>query len=286
MRNGQTQLKTIAFGDALYPKEWQNLPDAPQTLQYLGDATLLQTRKFTVVGSRRTPTAALKTGADVVGGIAKCMTIVTGAADGGDSAAIEGALKNGGKVICVLAGGFSAIPQGNLTLLEKVAECGLLLSPHTYETTVRSFSYAYRNKLIAALGEGTLVLGAAEQSGALITAKYAVEQGKKVFALPYAPGVTAGMGCNALIKQGAYLTETAADVLDRFGLEAQTQKTAVSLSEDEQKMLNALRELSRGHVMVLAEKAGIPAFKARAVLSSLEVKGQCVAVGGNQYSPV
>lgn len=282
----QTQLQTIDCDSEAYPKEWKNIADAPSFLQAMGDSTLLQTRKFTVVGSRRTPTAALKTGAEIVKEVAQCMTIVTGAADGGDSAAIEGALRVGGKVICVLAGGFSAIPQGNAALLEQVAQNGLLLSPYAYDTPIRSYSYEYRNKLLALLGEGTLVLGAAEKSGALITAKYALAANKKVFALPYSPGVTAGAGCNALIKNGAYLTETAKDVLDKFGLQANEQKKAVALSADEQSMLNALRELSCAHIMVLAEKSGVPAFKARAVLSSLEVKGLCVSVGGNQYSPV
>ena len=96
-------------------------------------------------------------------------------------------------------------------------ENGLLLSPHPYETPVCSFSYEYRNKLLAALGDGTLVLGAADKSGALITAKYAHKFQKPIFALPYAPGAAAGAGCNQLIKQGGFLTETAKDVADKFG---------------------------------------------------------------------
>jgi DNA processing protein len=263
------------------------LTDAPQTLQAVGDISLLQTRLFTVVGSRRTPVSALKAGTEIVKGLSSAVTIVTGTADGGDTAAIEGALSVGGKVICVLAGGFSAIPQNNFALLKKVAENGLVLSPHAYDEQIRSFSYEYRNKLLATLGEGTLVLGAAEKSGALITAKYALAQGKKVFALPYSLGVTAGAGCNALIKKGAYLTETADDVLEQFHLQTARKETPkITLTEDEEKLIKALRDTSGGHVTALAQTAGVPLFKARALLSALEVKGLCVSIGGNQYAPV
>lgn len=271
-----------------YPKEWLALADAPTTVQYAGDISLLSTRKFTVVGSRRTPAAALKTGEEIGKGLASAFTLVTGAADGGDYAAAEGALRAGGKVICVLAGGFAAIPQGNYPLMQAIMERGLMLSPYPYDTPVRSFSYEYRNKLLAALGEGTLVLGAAEKSGALITAKYAQKFGKKLFALPYAPGSACGAGCNGLIKRGAYLTETVADVFAQMGVEAETlsRRNQTQLNADEEKMLAALRETGEEHIAVLSQAAGIPVFKARAVLSSLEVKGLAAGVGGNRYAPV
>ena len=230
---------------------------------------------------------ALKTGKQISEELSHSFTIVTGTADGGDVVAIEGALMGSGKVICVLAGGFSALPQNQLPLLERVAQKGLLLSTHEFETAVRAFSYEYRNKLLATLGEGTLVLGAAEKSGALITAKYALAQGKKVFALPYSLGVTAGAGCNALIKKGAYLTETADDVLEQFHLQTARKETPnITLTEDEEKLVKALRDTSGGHVTALAQTAGVPLFKARALLSALEVKGLCVSIGGNQYAPV
>jgi DNA processing protein len=251
-----------------------------------GDIALLRGRKLTVVGSRRTPAPALKLGARICKELSEAVTIVTGTADGGDGAAIEGALSGSGKVICLLAGGFSAIPQGNLPLLKRVAEQGLLLSPHAYDTPVRAFSYEYRNKLLAAIGEGTLVLGAAEKSGALITAKYAKQMQKLIFALPYAPGAAAGAGCNALLKQGGILTENAADVLEKFGIEKTQETPKATLTADEEKMYEALKDMSEGHLSDLAAKAGIPPYKARAVLSALEVKGLAVSLGGNTFAPI
>ena len=210
-------------------------------------------------------------------------TIVSGAADGGDSAAILGALESG-KAICVLAGGFSALPQGNLSMLEKVMQKGLVISPHPFDTPVRNFSYAYRNKLLAALGEATLVLGAGEKSGALVTAKYTEEFKKPVFALPYAPKSLVGSGCNALIKRGGYLTERAVDVFERLGVEYTERKASVPLTDTERQMLDSLKELGEEHITAISAKSGVPVFKARAVLSALQVKGLVVELGGNRFS--
>lgn len=282
----ESQCKQIDITANEYPDEWKALPNSPKKLQYLGDITLLQTRKFTVVGSRNTPVQARKLGKEIAGELSQAFTIVTGVADGGDESAIEGALDRGGKVICVLAGGFSALPQGNLPLLRRVVKNGLLLSPYPFDEPTKNYSYEYRNKLLACLGEGTFVLGAGEKSGTLITAKYAKQFDKKVFALPYSVGVLAGVGCNALIKAGAYLTESAEDIFSVLGVEKRVKTPTQPLDEREEILLNALRTLSEAHVSELAEKTGIHLFKLRAVLSALEIKGVVVSLGGNRYAPV
>lgn len=279
-------LITLDVSSPEYPLEWKSLDDAPQTLYALGDIRLLCGRKLAVVGARRTPAPVLKLGASLCERLSHSFTIVTGTADGGDSAAIEGGLQGSGKVLCVLAGGFSALPQGNLQLLERVARRGLIVALHPFETEVRSFSYEYRNKLLAYLCDGALVLGAGEKSGALITANYAQKAGKKVFALPYAPNTAVGVGCNALIKKGAYLTDCAEDVLNVFGIEERIEKKEIALSAEEERLYQALQDLGESHVGVLSQQSGVPIFKARAVLSALEVKGLAVSVGGNRYTLV
>lgn len=283
-RRIKKEILEISRSSAEYPKEWQNFPDAPPTLYAVGDISLLQERKFAVVGSRRTPAPALKLGAEIAKELSSSLVIVTGTADGGDGAAIEGALLGSGRVICLLAGGFSAMPQNQLDLLEKVAERGLLLSPYEYDTPIRSFSYEYRNKLLAGLSEGVLVLGAAKKSGALITAKYAKAQEKPVFALPYFPGNTAGAGCNALLKTGGILTENALDIAVKLGINIEEKKETRLLTAEEEKVFALLREYTEVHASELAERSAIPIFKLRAILSSLEVKGKAVTLGGNRYS--
>ncbi|MBQ7912558.1 MAG: DNA-protecting protein DprA [Clostridia bacterium] len=281
----QTQLIALSKTDGDYPQEWRYMPDAPQTVYALGNIALLKERKLTVVGSRTTTANALKLGEKIVAELTAHFVIVTGTADGGDSAAAEGALQSG-RVIALLAGGFSALPQGNLPLLEKIAKHGLLLSPYEFDTPVRSFSYEYRNKLLAALGEGAFVLGAGAKSGALITAKYAEKYQKKIFAFPYPPNSAAGEGCNALIKRGACLVEESADVLSKFGIDTSKPKAALELTAEENKLYEALKELCEGHISELSAKSGVPVFKARAVLSALEIKGLAVSVGGNRYGLV
>lgn len=281
----KNNLTKIEFSSPEYPLEWKELQDAPKEVYALGNASLLRERKFAVVGSRRTPANALKLGEEIAKALSQEFVIVTGVADGGDTAAIEGALKGSGRVICLLAGGFSALPQYNLALLERVAKKGLILSPHSFETEVRAFSYEYRNKLLAKLCEGLLVLGAGEKSGALITAKYVQAYNKPVFALPYPPNSSSGAGCNALIKKGGYLTESAQDIAEKYRLDLTEKKKEVVLTPDEKRVYEALQE-GEAHATELAAKTGMPVFKLRAVLSSLEVKGVVVALGGNRYSAV
>ena len=280
------QTKEIPITSPDYPKEWKGFSDAPQIVYAVGDRSLLKERKFVIVGSRRTAPTALHIGTQIAKDLSHSIVVTTGTADGGDSAAMEGALAGSGKVICLLAGGFGAIPQYNLSLLEKVAQNGLILSPHPYETPIRSYSYEYRNKLLAALGEGTLVLGAAEKSGALITARYAWAQKKMVFAIPYFPGSEAGVGCNAILRGGGILTESAFDVAAKLSINLEERKISeVKLTVDEGKLLTTLRSLSEGHIMDIATLSGFPAYKVKALLSALEVKGVVVALGGNRYAP-
>ena len=280
----QDNVVTIERTDELYPKVWKVIPDAPVRLYAVGNTALLRKKIFVVVGSRRTPANAMKLGETIARELSDEFVIATGSADGGDTAAIEGAWQKG--VICLLAGGFASIPQANLPLLERVAINGLLLSLHEYDTPVRAFSYEYRNKYLAALGDGVLVLGAGEKSGALITAKYAKGFEKELFALPYPPNALSGAGCNALIKKGAHLTESAADVFAVYGVNASRREVKIELSADEEKLYETLRERGEGHSGELSAMTGIPVFKLRAVLSALEIKGLVVSLGGNRYSVV
>lgn len=281
----EKSITPIPYSSSLYPDSWKEFPDAPIVLYAKGNLSLLKKRSFAIVGSRRTQASALKIGEKISKTLSSKFVIVTGVADGGDSVAIEGALQGSGEVVCLLAGGFDSIPKSNPLLFQKALEKGLILSPHSYETPSRIFSYEQRNKLLASLVDGVLVLGAGEKSGALITAKYAKSQKKPIFALPYPPLSVSGVGCNALIKNGAYLTETAEDILSFYGLE--TEKSAeIPLTEEEKKALEFLKEKGEAHLSEISSGAGLPLFKTTAVLSSLEMKGVAVKLGGNRFSAI
>ena len=286
MKENERNFLTIERGSALYPAALQTLADPPGTLYAIGNIELLKERCFTVVGSRRTPEHARKTCEGLVKELSYTFCIVTGVADGGDVAAIKGALNGSGKVICVHAGGLDELPSANAELLRQVAEKGLLLSPYPLNTPVRNFSFEYRNKLLAALGEGTLLVSAGEKSGTLITARHAKGFKKTVFAFPYPPNAAQGVGCNALIKEGGRLTERAEDILSVFGIEQKTQAQAVVLTDLEERALIALKDLQEAHALEIAKAVGVPPFRIGAVLSALEMKGVAVALGGNRYAAV
>lgn len=284
----ENKLTVLRKTDAEYPQEWLSLLDAPEKVYALGNLSLLKERKLTVVGSRRTPANALKLGEKTAKELSSVFVIVTGTADGGDTAAIMGALSapQGKGVICLLAGGFSVLPQAQLPILEKVAKQGLLLSTQEPNVSAREFSYEYRNKLLARLGEGTFVLGAGEKSGTLITAKYAQKQEKPIFAFPYPPASASGAGCNGLIKRGAMLVENAEDIAVYFGIDLAKQNNQVTLSKEEETLYIALKEAGELHAVELSERTGVPAYKIRALTASLEVKGLTVSLGGNRYAVV
>lgn len=282
----EKKVVTIESTSSLYPSVWKTLADCPNEVYAVGDTRLLNERCFTVVGSRRTPEQARKTCECLTKDLSYAFCIVTGVADGGDIAAIEGALQGTGKVICVHAGGLDTLPSANAQLLKEVTKRGLLLSPYPLGTPVRNFSFEYRNKLLAALGEGTLVVGAGEKSGSLITARHAKELGKKLFAFPYPPNAVTGVGCNALIKKGARLTESAEDILVEFGVESVKKAETVLLTEIEERALTALKEMQEAHAFEIAKAVGVPPFRVGAVLSALEMKGLVVSLGGNRYAAV
>ncbi len=275
----------IAYSSSDYPLAWKGLPDAPLVLYAKGEISLLKSKLFCIVGSRRTQQTALKTGEKIAQSLSRVFTVLTGVADGGDTAAIEGALKGSGKIVCLLAGGFSSIPQGNYPLLKRAMERGLVLSPYPFDAPIMAYFYERRNKLLAALCDGALVLGAGEKSGALITAKYAKEFQKPVFALPYPPLNGLGVGCNALIKQGAALTESAEDVLRFYGYEIK-QASAVELTDAERVAVEFLTDAGDAHVSEIATAAGLPLYKLSAVMSALEMKGLVVKLGSNRYALV
>lgn len=277
----------LPLPSADYPKAVKQLPSPPLVLYAKGDLSLLKTDAFCVVGSRITPETAMRTGKTIAKELSERFTILTGTADGGDTSAIEGALVGSGKIICLTAGGMHALPKSNAQTLAKVQKSGLLLAAHPANTVVRNFSFERRNELLAALSVGTLVVSAGEKSGTLITAKYAKKFHKPLFALPYPPNATAGVGCNALIKQGARLTESAEDIFEAFGIRKErVEKEAIPLTNEEQKIYEVLKTEHEINLSLLAEKTGIAAYLLAGSIASLEVKGLLLRTGGNRVAIV
>ena len=268
-----------------YPESLRAISPPPLVLYGSGNRALLKERKFCIVGSRITPPWAEKQGRIVSEKFSERFAVVTGLAEGGDSAAIEGALPRG-KLICVLPTGLDqCYPAGHASLKKKIEGAGLLLSEYPPAAALKKYHFHARNRILAGLSEGVLVLSAGVRSGTLITADFAAEYGRDVFAFPHNLGASQGAGCNELIKKGAYLCTCAEDILSCYGLEC-AASVREALTPSEERVLNVLREGGELHAALVAERAGMQVFEAIAALSSLEIKNYAVKSGGNRYAAV
>ncbi len=269
-----------------YPESLKAIPLPPLVLYGKGNRALLKKRKFCIVGSRVTPAWAEKQAKLFSEELSKHFAIVTGFAEGGDRAAIDGAIKSG-NLICVLPLGLDlCYPAGHASLKTQVAKRGLLLSEYPLGTRLQKHHFYARNSILAGLSEGVLIVsGRVKRSGALITANRANEYGRDVFAFPYSLGVEAGGGCNELIKEGSFLATDVSDVFFRYGIKLE-ERAPQTLSKEEEILYRLLREGGELHVTQLAEKSGLPVYEIAAHLSSLEMKNLAVKAGGNRYSAV
>ncbi len=204
----------LFLGQGLYPSLLAEIDSAPPALIVRGDLSLIERPAIAIVGARNASAAACRFARDLARGLAEeGVLIVSGLARGIDSAAHQGAL--GGGTAGVIASGIDiTYPPENKELQEAVATQGLLIAeqPPGREPLARHFPY--RNRIIAGMALGTVVVEAAPKSGSLITARLAGEAGREVMAVPGSPLDPRAQGCNALIRDGATLIQSVADVLE------------------------------------------------------------------------
>lgn len=204
----------LTLGQGLYPRSLGQLEDAPPLLTVKGDLALLDRPMVAIVGARNASAAACRFARGLAYDLAQVgVTVVSGLARGIDSAAHDGSLERG--TIAVIAGGIDVYyPPENEARQKDIAERGLLIAEMPPGTEPRARHFPYRNRIIAGLAAGTVVVEAAPKSGSLITARMAAEGGREVMAVPGSPLDPRAQGCNQLIRDGATLIQTAADVLE------------------------------------------------------------------------
>ena len=263
-----------------YPEQLKHIPTPPIVLFILGRRELLKSRCFSIVGSRRTTPNVLAQCKRFAKELSEYFLIVSGSAHGADVAALDGA---DGRAISVIAFGFDYLKCQSSPQLKKVEQNGLFISEYYPAVAPHNFLFRYRNRIIAGLSQGTLVVSAGDKSGALITANFATDFGREVFAFPYNIGVDSGAGCNNLIKQGANLCQNPLDILSAFGLDLKPS-FIVTLSDDEKKAYSIIKETGEIFLPALSQNFGVPPYKLIPVLSSLEIKGLICRLGGNRYS--
>lgn len=209
----------LTLADAAYPAELLEIADPPLLLYAQGNLDLLaHPKRLAVVGSRNPTAQGAMTAHDMCKALAECgVCIVSGLALGIDGAAHEGALAASGGTIAVVGTGLDRVyPRRHLDLAHRMAAHALLISEFPLGTSPSPSNFPKRNRIIAGLSQGTLVVEAALASGSLITARCAADMGRDVFAIPGSIHSTQAKGCHALIRQGAKLIETAQDVLEEL----------------------------------------------------------------------
>ncbi len=197
-----------------YPEFLADMPDAPPALAVLGDVKLLTTRCVGVVGARNASANGMRMAEQLAADLAEHkLTVVSGLARGIDAAAHKGAMSTG-RTIAAIAGGIDCpYPPENEKLQAQIAETGCVVTEAPLGTAPMAKHFPKRNRIIAGLSLGLVVIEAAIRSGSLLTARLGNEAGREIFAVPGSPLDPRCKGSNDLIRQGAHLTETAADVL-------------------------------------------------------------------------
>ncbi len=276
----------ITLADAGYPPALLEIADPPSVLYVRGNPDLLHRRGLAVVGSRNATPQGTQTAESFARHLAaQGLCIVSGLALGIDAAAHRGALAAQGETVAVIGTGADRIyPARNKDLAIAIAERGAIVSEFPLGTPAVAYNFPRRNRIISGLARGVLVVEAAPESGSLITARLAAEQGREVFAIPGSIHSPVARGCHKLIKQGAKLVETAQDILEELGNFAATPMpvAASPAASDESPILAAL-----GHdpcsLDDLVERTGQSADQLLPELLSLELGGSLAPLPGNRY---
>lgn len=293
--------RVVALGDAEYPGGLLSIEDPPLVLYLLGAPLPPDTegRSIAIVGSRNPTPQGEGNAQQFARALSSAgLTVVSGLALGVDGAAHRGALEGAAAgqlaTIAVVGTGLDRVyPKRHLSLAHAIARQGVLVSEYPIGTPPLAQNFPRRNRLIAGLSCGTLVVEAALQSGSLITARMAVEQGKEVFAIPGSIHATQSRGCHALIRQGAKLVESAQDVLEELRLEAPSVATnLIAPHADPQRaagqndaQTRLLQQLGFDPVSLdaLIARTGTDAATLQAWLLELELAGRVARLPGGLF---
>ena len=278
--------RILTLADADYPQRLLQLPDPPPLLYVKGRVELLSRPSLAVVGSRNASAQGMANAEAFAKTLSDAgLTVVSGLALGIDSAAHRGGLAGPSSSVAVLGTGADLVyPARNRALAHDLAARGALVSELPLGARPLAGNFPRRNRLISGLALGCLVVEAATDSGSLITARLAAEQGGEVFAVPGSIHSPLAKGCHALIKQGAKLVENARDILDELRLPA----PAVALPADPPADTRARRLLDAlGHeacdLDTIAARCGLPVAEIAALLTQLELENHVATLPGGRY---
>lgn len=277
----------VTLADSDYPQALLNIPDPPLLLYVKGRLDLLNRSALAIVGSR----SATPQGMHNAEAFAKSLSdaglcIISGLAHGIDASAHRGALRGPGSSIAIVGTGLDKVyPAANRDLAHALAQQGTLVSEFPLGTPPLAANFPRRNRLISGMSLGCLVVEASLQSGSLITARLALEQGREVFAIPGSIHAPQSKGCHALLRQGAKLVETAQDILEELGGQLVVTAQPAGSGGSTSALLDRL-----GHdpvdVDTLCERSGLTIAELSAMLLTLELEGRISALPGGLYQRI
>lgn len=276
----------LTLADAGYPRRLLQIPDPPPLLYVKGRVELLSHPALAVVGSRNASAQGMANAEAFARALSDAgLTVVSGLALGIDTAAHRGGLAGSSSSIAVLGTGADLVwPARNRALAHSLAAQGTLISEFPLGTRPFPGNFPRRNRLISGLALGCLVVEAATDSGSLITARLAAEQGAEVFAIPGSIHSPLAKGCHALIKQGAKLVESANDILEELHLPAPSARARAEPPAEPRarRVLDALG-YDACDLDTLAARSGLPVAELAALLTQLELDQRVAALPGGRY---
>ncbi len=281
----------LTWSHALYPKALLESGDAPIALYANGVLDALARPAIAIVGSRNCSQGGADTAEAFAEALAKSgVAIISGLALGIDAAAHTGALRAGNAgagTIAVIGTGIDRVyPARNKVLAHSIAETGLIVSEYPIGTPPLAENFPRRNRIISGLAQGVLVVEASMQSGSLITARLAGEQGREVFAIPGSIHATFHKGCHYLIKQGAKLVETAQDILEELRIEtADVGDAPISKYAAKNTTSGLLAHIEHAPIDIdsLVERSGLSIDQVVTELTLLELSGNVESLGGGLW---
>ena len=284
-----TRIKIVTFSNKDYPETLKNIEDAPIVLYIKGTIQKEDRYAVAVVGSRKYSPYG-KLAAEKLSSELSSMgfTIVSGMARGIDTLAHTAAINSGGRSIAVLGSGIDVpYPPENRGLMEKLSDSGYVISEFPPGTLPERENFPKRNRIISGLSLGVLVVEATADSGSLITASCALEQGKEVFAVPGNINSVNSNGTNELIKKGAKLVQSAEDVIEELapilkGYIRTREKANIELSVEEKRLCDIMTAEPK-HVDMLSRESKMPAQKVLGILLSLELNGIAKQAEGKKF---
>lgn len=281
----------LTLDDSRYPQSLKEISDPPLVLFVRGDASLLSQDQLAMVGARNISQYGEYHAQVFAAELSRAGFVITsGLARGVDAASHRGTLAAGGRTIAVMGTGISRIyPSRNRPLAaEIVAKGGALVSEFPVGMGPQAYHFPRRNRIISGMSKGVLIVEAALLSGSLVTARHAVEQGREVFAIPGQIEAPLSRGCHALIRQGAKLVESPADILEEFGTVSLPRQVEFSpllaiipetLSVDEQKIYDKIGSSVTSMDEIIL-RSGLTASAVSSILLSIELQGYVQSVSG------